>query len=114
MQRIFILLIVLVVGAALYDELARSETQANNAVAQNWIDSWNSSKPARSNRKRHGSFLFLPILPAFRGRHGYRLAFVVSSTVLTRDSTIQAALSECPANRQDKRGGTQTPSSHPA
>jgi hypothetical protein len=47
MQRIFILLIVLVVGAALYDELARSETQANNAVAQNWIDSWNSSKPAR-------------------------------------------------------------------
>src|SRR5215469_2634262 len=60
-----------------------------------------------------GSFLFLPILPAFRGRHGYRLALVVSSKALTRDSRVQAALS--PAGRQGKvRGGIQASSSHPA
>src|SRR6202011_623961 len=61
------------------------------------------------------SFLFLPILPAFWGRHGYRLAFVVSSKALTRDSRVQTALSGCPAGRQSKvRGDIQIPSSHPA
>jgi len=73
------------------------------------------TKPAWLNGLRHGKFPILPILPAFRSRHGYHLAFVVSSKVLTRDSRVQAALSRCPAGRQRKvRGGIQTPSSHPA
>jgi hypothetical protein len=54
------------------------------------------------------SFLLLPILPVFRGRHGYRPAFVVSSKALTRHSRVQAALSGSSAGRPGKlRGGIQ-------
>jgi hypothetical protein len=44
----------------------------------------------------------LPILPAFRVRDGYRLAFDVCSKAFSRDCRVQAALSRCPAGRQGK------------
>ena len=62
-----------------------------------------------------GRFLFLPILPAFRGRDGYRLAFDVRSKAFARDSRVQAALSRCQrVDRSRCGGGIQIPSSHPA
>src|SRR5215467_3403103 len=56
-----------------------------------------------------GRSLFLPKLPAFQGRDGYRLAFDLRSKAFTRDSRVQAALSRRQRVDRARCGGAFRP-----